>query len=249
MHAKIDTGMSRIGVNVSKGAEFIEKIRELPSVKLEGIYTHFSGSAEDPEFTGKQHELFIGLLAELKKRGVHIPYIHCANSAAFVKYPAFYHNLVRLGISLYGVCPVTKGKIPELKPVLSWKSRIIFLKQVPAGTPVSYACTYRTRRRSRIATAAFGYADGYRRSFSNKGMVLVRGQKVPVLGRVTMDMTMLDVTDLPEVHVGDEVTILGKQGAAEVPVHDLAQWAGTSPYEIFCGIAARVPRVAVRSAQ
>ena len=186
-------------------------------------------------------------MAELKKRGVQYR-TYCANSAAFVKYPAFYHNLVRLGISLYGVCPVTKGKIPELKPVLSWKSRIIFLKQVPAGTPVSYACTYRTRRRSRIATAAFGYADGYRRSFSNKGMVLVRGQKVPVLGRVTMDMTMLDVTDLPEVHVGDEVTILGKQGAAEVPVHDLAQWAGTSPYEIFCGIAARVPRVAVRSA-
>src|SRR5207248_1953553 len=128
-----------------------------------------------------------------------------------LKYPESLFTMVRPGISLYGFSPLAE-EAAHLKPVLSWKSRIVFLKEIPAGTPVSYAGTFVTRRRSRIATAAFGYADGYRRSFSNRSFVLVRGRRVPVVGRVTMDMTMLDVTDLPEVAVGDEVVILGGQG-------------------------------------
>ncbi len=244
-HAKIDTGMSRIGVSVAKGREFIRMVREFKHIEFEGIYTHFSGSAEDPAFTQKQIELFSRFVRELKSEGISIPYIHCANSAGIYKYRESHFSLVRPGISLYGIMPMREHKIP-LNPVLTWKSRIVFLKDVPSGTPVSYAGTFITKRPSRIATAAFGYADGFRRSFSNKAQVLVGGSRAPVLGRVTMDMTMLDVTDIPGVRVGDEVVILGRQGKDNISVWELADWAETSPYEIFCGISLRVPRVDVR---
>lgn len=242
-HAKVDTGMNRIGVNARQGLEFITQIRRYRHIVLEGLYTHFSGSAENPEFTRQQHHLFQELLMRLEERGIHVPYVHCANSAALIKYPESRHNLVRPGISLYGFCPVVRGDQPKLKAVLHWKSRIVFVKEVPPHTPISYAGTYRTRRRSKIATAAFGYADGYRRSFSNKGLALVHGRRAPVVGRVTMDMTMLDVTDIKEARVGDEVVLLGSQGKETISVQDLAGWDNTSPYEIFCGIASRVPRI------
>ncbi len=244
-HAKIDTGMGRIGVNVYKSAEFVRQISALRHVELEGLYTHFSDSADDPGFTQKQMGLFAGLVKQVKSEGISIPYIHCANSAAIFKYDAAHFTLVRPGISLYGILPMREHSF-SLEPILAWKSRIVFLKDVPVGTPVSYARTFVTQRPSRIATAAFGYADGFRRSFSNKAQVLVNGKRAPVLGRITMDMTMLDVTDIPGVRVGDEVVILGRQGKDEVSVWELAAWAGTSPYEIFCGISTRVPRVDVR---
>ncbi len=155
--------------------------------------------------------------------------------------------MVRPGLSLYGIPPVAPKKGVELKPILSWKSRIIYLKKVPAQTPVSYARTFVTKRPSKIATAAFGYADGFRRAFSNNAQVLVNGKRVPVIGRVTMDMTMLDVTSLPDVRVGDEVVLIGSQGASTITAWDLARWGGTSPYEIFCDIALRVPRVHLKA--
>ncbi len=247
VHAKIDTGMNRIGVNIKGAVPFIEKIKSLKSVVLEGIYTHFASSYEDPDFTGNQILHFTDLLENLRARGIHIPFVHDANSGGIFRYPHAHFSLVRPGISLYGVLPVTVPKQINLKPVLSWKSRIIFLKNVPAGMPVSYSGTFKTKRPSVIATAAFGYADGFRRSFSNKAEVLVQGQRVPVAGRVTMDMTMLDVTDVPRVQVGDEVVIIGTQGKENIPVQNLAGWAGTSPYEIFCGISARVPRMDLHS--
>jgi len=243
VHAKIDSGMGRIGVNVRNAAAFIEKIRSLRSVKLEGVYTHFSSAYEDPAFTKNQIRVFTDLSDDLSARGLDISYVHSANSSGIFLYPNAHFSLVRPGISLYGVWPATLKRDLGLKPVLSWKSRIIYLKSVPAGTPVSYAGTFKTSRPSLIATSAFGYADGFRRAFSNKAQVLVRGQRVPVVGRVTMDMTMLDVTDVPGVRVGDEVVILGAQGKSVIPVEDLARWADTSPYEIFCGISPRVPRV------
>ncbi|MBI3013137.1 MAG: alanine racemase [Elusimicrobia bacterium] len=245
-HAKIDTGMNRIGVNVAHGLDLIRKIREYRNIHLEGVYTHFSGSAEDPKFTKFQIQTFTDLVKEIVRNGVQVPYVHCANSAALMKYPESRFSLVRPGISLYGYCPVSREKRIRLQEVLAWKSRIVFLKSVPANTPISYAGTFRTRRRSTIATAAFGYADGYRRSLSNKGQVLVRGKRVPVIGRVTMDMTMLDVTGLQEVNVGDEVVLIGKQGEENISAQEVAAWCQTSPYEIFCGIAARVPRIHVR---
>jgi len=243
VHAKIDTGMGRIGVSARNAAAFVEKIRSLRSVVLEGIYTHFAGAYEDSETTQKQIHLFTSLLNALKARGIEIPFIHDANSGAIFKYPQVQFSLVRPGISLFGVWPVAGQTPSDLRPALAWKSRIIYLKNVPADTPVSYAGTFRTARPSVIATAAFGYADGFRRSFSNKAQVLVGGLRAPVVGRVTMDMTMLDVTDVPDVKVGDEVVILGRQGDAVLPVEELARWADTSPYEILCGIASRVPRV------
>ena len=243
VHAKIDTGMGRVGVNARNATAFIEKIRSLRSVVLEGIYTHFSSAYEDPAATQDQIRIFTGLLDDLSSRGFDIPYIHDANSGGIFLYPKAQFSLVRPGISLYGVWPAPLKRSLGLRPVLSWKSRIIYLKGVPAGTPISYAGTFITQRPSVIATAAFGYADGFRRSFSNKAQVLAGGKRVPVVGRVTMDMTMLDVTDAPGVRVGDEVVILGSQGNASLPAEDLARWAETSPYEIFCGIHPRVPRV------
>ncbi len=242
-HAKIDTGMNRIGVRAQNSLEFIQRILEYPTLKLEGIYTHFADSAEDPEFTRFQWKLFSNLNSQLEDYKISVPYLHCANSSALLKYPNMHLSMVRPGISLYGVNPAQRTRSANLKPVLSWKSRIIFLKVAPARTPVSYAGTFVTRRRSKIATAAFGYADGFRRSLSNRGEVLVRGKRVPIIGRVTMDMTMLDVTDLPEVRVGDEVVIVGNQGEEEIQIQELAQKCQTSPYEIFCGISTRVPRV------
>jgi alanine racemase len=163
-----------------------------------------------------------------------------------LRYPETRFSLVRPGLSLYGISPLPLvDKAVHLKPILTWKSRIIFLKEVPANTAVSYAGTFVTRRTSRIATAAFGYADGYRRNLSNKGWVLAGGRRVPVVGRITMDMTMLDVTDLPRAGVGDEVVLIGKQGDQTMTVQELAGWADTSPYEMFCGISPRVPRIDV----
>lgn len=241
-HAKIDSGMGRIGVNVANGLKFIQEIRQFKTIILEGLYTHFSDSSEDVPFTQLQLEQFSKLVASLKSHGIEIPYVHCDNSGAILKYPEPHFTLVRPGLSLYGISPVKQDRA-QLQPILTWKSRIVYLKGVPPNTPISYARTFITHRKSKIATAAFGYADGFRRSFSNKAQVLVNGKRVPVLGRVTMDMTMLDVTDLPGVRVGDEVVIIGTQDGQTISVWELADWAGTSPYEILCGITARVPRV------
>ena len=243
-HAKIDTGMNRIGVSVKNAIPFIHEILKFRSIKLEGVYNHFSSSAEDPYFTRIQIDRFKGLVDELRAQKIEVPYIHCANSAAIIRYPETYFSMVRPGLSLYGVSPVPLvEKSVQLRPILTWKSRIIFLKEVPAHTPVSYAGTFVTKHKSKIATAAFGYADGYRRNLSNKGWVLVNGARVPVVGRITMDMTMLDVTGLPHVRIGDEAVLIGRQGDQTMSVEELAGWSNTSPYEMFCGISLRVPRI------
>ena len=242
-HAKIDTGMGRIGVGPGHAAAFIDSIRRLDSIRLEGVYTHFSSVAEDPGFTDLQVRRFAALVEALRSRGTKVPYFHCANSMAILRRPEAHYSLVRPGISLYGALPFSGGSPVDLRPVLSWKSRIVFIKDVPAGGSVSYARAFVAKRKSRVATAAFGYADGYRRILSNRGKVLVRGRRVPVIGRVTMDMTMLDVTGLPEARVGDEVALIGAQGNERISAAEVAEWSRTSPYEVFCSIAARVPRV------
>jgi len=195
------------------------------------------------KFTKFQIETFTNFISLLSQKKIYAPYVHCANSAALIKYPESRFSLVRPGISLYGINPFQGEKKLKLKKVLSWKSRIVFLKEAPAKTRISYLGTFVTKRASKIATAAFGYADGYRRSLSNKGVVLVNGKRVPVIGRVTMDMTMLDVTECPKVHVGDEVVLIGEQGKETISVEEMAELCQTSAYEIFCNIAARVARV------
>ena len=169
--------------------------------------------------------------------------VHAANSSAALLFSESHYDLVRLGLSLYGISPSRISPALPLKPVLSWKTKVVFLKTVPSGTCVSYGGTFRTKRTSRLATLPVGYADGYRHSFSGRAEVLITGKRCPVVGRVTMDQIVVDVTDCSEIQVGEDVVLLGEQGKEKISVQDMAQWASTLPYEIFCGISARVPRI------
>jgi alanine racemase len=189
-------------------------------------------------------DVFARAIEQLRAAGLAAPLIHFANSAATITLPAAYFDMVRPGIMLYGVYPsAAMVEQIELKRVLTWKSAILQLKQVHAGTAVSYGQTFVTQRESLIATLPVGYADGYARSLSNRGQVLVRGERAPVVGRVCMDLTMLDVTDIRNVRQGDEVVLLGRQGDAEISADEMAAWANTISYEILTSIGARVPRI------
>jgi alanine racemase len=244
VHMEVDTGMGRTGVMPGTALELLHAVSKLPGLVLEGLYTHLASSDADPEFTQQQVTLFRALVQKAAAENIRPQWIHWGNSAAVFSDPAQQPSLVRPGLSLYGVPPFAKMPSAEkLEPVLRWKTRVIFLKTVPAGASVSYARTWTARRNSRVATLAVGYADGLQRVLSNRGEVLIHGRRAPILGRVTMDMTMVDVTDIAECVVGDEVVLIGSQGAASISAVELADWAGTNPYEILCAISARVPRV------
>lgn len=244
VHLKIDSGFGRIGVSIANAPRFITEVAAMKGLLVEGIYTHFASSDVDPEHTLAQAKAFQTVIQDVAKLGVRPRWIHMANSSALLRFPETHGNLVRPGIAFYGVPPYAGAeKEVVLKSVLTWKSRIIFLKTVPAGTSVSYARTWVAKRESRIATLAAGYADGLPRLCTNRGAVLLAGQRAPIVGRVTMDMTMVDVTDLPACRVGDEVVLLGEQGGASITPLQMAEWAETNAYEILCGIGARVPKV------
>lgn len=242
VHLKVDSGFGRIGVSVSNALPFVRQVASHQGLILEGIYTHFAGSDVDPAYTETQTRAFRQVIQAAAEQGIKPRYIHMANSSALLQYPKTHGTLVRPGIALYGIPPYV-GARAALKPVLTWKSRIIFLKMIPAGSSVSYARTWTAARPTRVATIAVGYADGFPRILSNKGHMLIQGKRVPVIGRVTMDMTMVDVTDTPECHVGDEVVLLGRQGNEKLGADEMAQAAQTNAYEILCGIGERVPRV------
>ena len=211
---------------------------------IEGVYTHFSIAARDKFFTTYQLDSFTSLLKNLGLLGIDIPYRHAANSIATVNLKKSHLNLVRPGIILYGMYPKKSfARRLDLEPVLSLKTRIVFLKKTPAGRSVSYGRTYITQRPTIIATLPIGYADGYGRILSNKAKVLVRGERAPVVGKVTMDQTMIDVGHIEGVALGDEVVLIGRQGGAEIRCEELARLAGTIPYEIVCSISSRVPRI------
>ncbi len=238
-HVKIDTGMGRIGMS-PKAFEAFASFPKNPWLKVEGIYTHLA-CAESASVTAQQLKLFNQTIKGFGKGG---GCLHSANSGGVLARPGSYYNLVRPGLALYGVVPwPALGRTIDLRPVLSWKTRVVFLKTVCRGTPLSYGWTWRARRRSRIATLPVGYADGYRRDLSNKGQVLVKGRRCPVVGRVTMDQILVDVTGLTGIEVGEEVVLLGRQGQDQVSAEEMAGWAKTIPYEILCGISKRVPRV------
>lgn len=246
VHLKLDTGFGRIGVSRAHALDFIRKAAGLEGLVLEGIYTHFATSDTDPAYTQEQIRQFKGLLQAARQQGIRIPIAHAANSAALLRFPETHLELVRPGISLYGVAPFP---MPEadlaLEPALCWKTRVIYVKTVPPGCSISYGRTYVSTRPTRVATLAVGYADGYPRLLSNRGEVLLRGRRVQVIGRVTMDMMMVDATDLPDCRVGDEAVLLGSAGGAgdRIAVEELARWAQTHVYEILCGIRERVPRI------
>lgn len=247
IHIKIDTGMSRIGFLVNENsAEIIARIAALPNIDIEGIFTHFARADEnDKTFTDRQIALFCKMIFLTELQGVKIPIHHCSNSAGIIELPEANMDMVRAGITLYGLWPsdeVLKTQL-ELRPVMSLKSHISFIKTVEAGCSVSYGGTYVTAETSRIATIPVGYADGYARGLSNKGYVLVHGKKAPIRGRICMDQFMVDVSKIPEAKQGDVVTLLGCDGESCITMEELGELSGRFNYEFACLITDRVPRI------
>lgn len=245
-HLKVDTGMGRLGpAGPREALQLLEKVAGLPGLQLEGVFTHLACADEkDRTFTQRQLTLFCNLLAAAAGKGIHIPLKHAANTAGIIGYPDAFFDMVRVGIGIYGYYPsvaVDRDKVC-LQPALTLKSRIVYLKKVPAGTPVSYGGSYRTSRSTTIATVALGYGDGLSRHLSNNGFMLVRGRRVPIAGRICMDMTMLDVGPLSGVQEGDEVVAYGRQGSVEISLEEVAEHLGTISYELLCNVSARVPR-------
>lgn len=247
IHIKIDTGMSRIGFQIEDSSvETICEIAKLPNLVIEGIFTHFANAdVTDKSATYTQMELFDYMCQMLEERGIEIPLKHCSNSAGIVDIPKANRNLVRAGIILYGLWPsdeVDKSHM-DLHPVMALKSHVSYVKELPAGRAISYGGTYVTERAQTIATVPVGYGDGYARSLSNKGYVLIRGQKAPICGRICMDQFMVDVSHIPEVTEGDEVTLLGKDGDYCITMEELGDMSERFNYEFACLINQRVPRV------
>jgi alanine racemase len=244
IHIKIDTGMGRIGVWHENALDLVKKAHSCREIDVEGIYTHFSSAARDKMFTKMQLSYFDKVKSDIERENIKIEYAHAANSVAVLDWDEAHFNLARPGILLYGVCPKRNmaGKI-GLKPVMSLKTKIVYLKDVPPGRSISYGRTYITQKDTKIATIPIGYADGYGRILSNKAEALVRGKYVRVVGMVTMDQTLLDVGDVPGVQTGDEVVLIGEQLGKEIHIENIAKLSGTIPYEILSQITDRVPRV------
>ncbi len=245
VHLKVDTGMGRLGLVAAETEDWLPEIKKLTALRIAGVFSHFSHAENvEGEYTRKQLEIFNRVIARLRSAGVAPPLVHFANSAATITLPAAYFDMVRPGIMLYGVYPSpSMADQITLKPALSWKTKILQLKKVPAGTSISYGQTFVTQRQSLIATLPVGYADGYQRLLSNRGEVLVRTCRAPVVGRVCMDLTLIDVTDIKNVRQGDEVVLLGRQGAGEISADEMAAWADTISYEMLTSVSARVPRI------
>ncbi len=251
VHLKVDTGMGRIGFIPGREAlRDIAKIVRLPNLEVEGIYSHLAW-ADNPDgaYTHTQFERFQRFLDDLANEGIRFEKVHLANSAAAINYPETHFDLVRMGISLYGLYPDPSMAISpkiDLRPVMSIKARLSFVKEVPEGTAISYGCTFVTRRPSLIGTVPMGYADGIPRLLSNRGEVLVEGTRCPIVGRVCMDQFMIDLTDLPErPAAGEEVVFLGKQGKEIISADEIAEKAETINYEIVTRTSLRLPRIYV----
>ena len=250
IHIKLDTGMSRIGFpDTEESLEAVCQIQKLPGLELEGLFTHFARADEaDKTWADRQLAHFLKFRDALEERGVHIPICHCANSAAIIDMPESSLNLVRAGIALYGLYPsgeVKKERV-ALKAAMELKSHIVHVKEIPAGTQVSYGGLYTAPEPRRIATIPVGYGDGYPRSLSDRGCVLIAGKRAPIRGRVCMDQFMVDVTEIPEARPGMEVTLFGTDGGEILSMDELAELSGRFNYEFACDISGRVPRIYLR---
>lgn len=247
VHIKVDTGMSRIGIQPDeKGFSFVEKCLNTPGIEVEGIFTHFARADEtDKCYAQAQLHRFQDFVQEAEKRfGVRIPIHHCSNSAGIIEMKDANMDAVRAGISLYGLWPseeVSRETV-AFRPVLSLTSHIIFIKELEAGRQVSYGGTFVTSEKTRVATVPVGYGDGYPRSLSSRGHVLICGRRAPILGRVCMDQMMVDVTGIPEAKEGDQVVLIGRDGAEEITMEFLGELSGRFNYELACCLNRRVPR-------
>ena len=246
-HIKIDTGMGRIGFPADAGSvDAIERISRLPNVKLEGMFTHFAKADEtDKTYTVIQHDRFLRMKEMIEKRGIQIRYFDCDNSAGIIDFPDMKHDLARAGIAMYGMYPSDEvdQTAVDLRPALTLTSHVTFVKDVEPGTAISYGGTFVADRPMRVATVPVGYGDGYPRSLSNKGSVLIRGKRAKILGRVCMDQFMVDVTDIPETMFMDRVVLAGRDGNERITVEELAELSGRFHYEFVCCLGKRIPRV------
>ncbi|MEN6371699.1 MAG: alanine racemase [Armatimonadota bacterium] len=246
IHVKVDTGMGRIGVPSDGAVELVTALIGLPQLEIDGIFTHFPSSDEaDRSFTEEQIRLFKSIVSKLSELGIRPEYAHAANSGAVLDYPSAYLDMVRPGIAIYGLYPSPEAsRSIELKPALTFRTKIIFMKDYSAGRTISYGRTFKTLRSTKVAVIPVGYADGFERSLSNKGEVSVKGYRAPVIGRVCMDQTMIDVTDVPDAAIGDDVILLGG-GVEYLSVERVAEVLGTIPHDVVTSIGKRVPRVYV----
>jgi alanine racemase len=247
IHLKVDTGMGRLGAPPGLWRDLLKETKRFPQIEVEGILSHFSMADEDGgQYSASQWGQFEEALGAATEMGVSCRYAHMANSANLTFFPGFSGNLVRPGIMLYGAYPAPSccGLVP-LKPVMRLKTAIHFIKSVPSGRKLSYGGTFVTPKESLIATLPIGYADGYRWNLSNRGEILVRGKRAPVVGRVCMDYVLADVSEIKGVHVGDEAVLMGSQGGEQITAEEIAGKVGTISYEIFCSVGKRVPRVYV----
>ena len=248
VHVAVDTGMSRIGITPDdRGLSFVKKALETPGIQVEGIFTHFAkADMLSPDPTMTQAQAFRHFTDRIEQElGYRVPIRHCDNSAGLIRFPENDMDLVRAGITLYGLWPSEEvpKDIVSLQPALSWYSRGVFVKDLPAGRAVSYGGTFVTDKTTRVATISVGYGDGYPRSLSNKGYVLIRGKRAPILGRICMDQLMADISDIPGAAEGDLVTLIGTDGSETITCEALGDLSGRFNYELVCDINPRVPRV------
>lgn len=246
VHIKLDTGMGRIGIYNNKDLiQLLKYLKKCNYVKIEGVFTHFAVSdSRDKSYTNEQNMLFKEMVDLVYQYGFSPKYIHAANSAAILDCPDTHYNMVRAGIGIYGYFPsVDVQHNIHLQPALSWKTHISHIKRVYPGDYISYGRTYQASKEGIVATLPVGYADGYRRALGNEGSVMIKGKRVPVIGRVCMDQCMIDISDVSEVSLGDEVDLLGEQLGESITADDIADWCHTISYEILTSISKRVPRI------
>jgi alanine racemase len=240
VHVKIDTGMGRLGARVEDALPLIRKIKACPSLKLQGIYTHFANVEDDAEFSREQIESFKAVLGEIKAVGVRVPLVHANNSGALLLERSSIFNAVRPGLLVFGIIPPGQRPVEcTVRPALSWKCRVTLVREVARGTPLSYGGSFVAAKKMRVATLSAGYGDGYLRSASNRGQLLIRGVRCPIVGRITMDQMLADVSRVRGVCAGDDAVLVG----GNISANDVAVWAGTVPWEVLTAITYRVPRV------
>lgn len=243
VHLEVDTGMGRTGVSVAHAPALVSLISNKPGLKLEGLFTHFPVAETDAAFTKKQIRDFDKLISRLKKEGFHVPALHSANSAAIFTNPDSHYDIVRPGISLYGITPDGMEAELSIKPVMTLKTRIVNLRWMPSGSSISYGRTCILDAETLVATLSVGYGDGYPRALSNKGQVLYKGKRYPIIGTVCMDLVMVNLAGKITARIGDEVTLIGTDGEAVLSANELAGWSNTISYEITTRISPRVPRI------